>query len=334
MESGFNLILVLRLYWWVCYNRILSRPDQIGHLSKRRFGLRTRRKKTRMKNSLQSRWNRNSKQLVTPLALHFKATCIITILLAVPSLVFARATVSIQPGEMESPAVGQEFSVDVSISNGASVAAYQFTVEFDPQKLGLVEAKNADYLAEGAFVVPPIITDNDVTLAATSLADASDGDGTLATITFAVVEVNPSTITFTAVLLSDPDANQLDVITTNGQITGPPDVNEAPVAVIEVLPSKVFVGETVSLNAAGSQDDSGISTYVWRFGDGSTAERKEMVTHVYQQPGNYTVTLTVTDDGVPPLQDQVIFVVTVTDKNLSVRQKGKQITSWGQLKRR
>ena len=67
----------------------------------------------------------------------------------------------------------------------------------------------------------PIITDNNVTLAATSLADASNGDGTLATITFAVVDVNPSTIKFTSALLSDPEANQLDVITTNGQITGP-----------------------------------------------------------------------------------------------------------------
>ena len=266
--------------------------------------------------------------------LNFKSIYIITILLALPSLVFARATVSIQPGEMESPVVGQEFSVDVSISNGANVAAYQVSVEFDPQKLALVEAKNADYLAEGAFVVPPIITDNDVTLAATSLADASDGDGTLATITFAVVEVNPSTIKFTAVLLSDPEANQLDVITTNGQITGPADVNEAPVAVIEVVPLKVFTGETVSLSGAGSQDDSGIRAYVWHFGDGSSAERKETVTHVYQQPGNYTVTLTVTDDGAPPLADQAIFIVTVTDKNLSVHRKGKQITLWGQLKRR
>lgn len=287
-----------------------------------------------MKNSLQSRWNPNSKQLATAITLSFKAMCIIMILLALPSLVFARATVSIQPGEMESPAVGQEFSVDVSISNGANVAAYQVTVEFDPQTISLVEAKNADYLPVGAFVVPAIITDKDVTLAATSLADTSNGDGTLATITFTVVEANPSTIKFTAVLLSDPDANQLDVITTNGQITGPADVNEAPVAVIEVVPSKVFTGEPVSLSAAGSQDDSGIRTYVWRFGDGSSAERKETVTHVYQQPGNYTVTLTVTDDGVPPLQDQAISIVTVTDKDLSVHQKGKQITSWGQLKRR
>ena len=258
--------------------------------------------------------------------------CVIAIFLAIPSLVFARATVSIQPLEVESPTVGKEFSVDVAITDGENVAAYQVTVEFNPNTLALVDAKNADYLAAGAFVVRPIITDNNVTLAATSLADASNGDGTLATIAFAVVDVNPSTIKFTAVLLSDPEANQLDVITKNGQVTGPEEENVPPVARIGAVPAKVFTGETVSLSGTGSQDDSGIRTYVWHFGDGSSAEGKETVTHVYKQPGNYTVTLTVTDDGVPPLTDQAILIVTVTDKKLSVHQKEKQITSWGQLK--
>ena len=285
-----------------------------------------------MRNCLQPQWDQNLEQLTTPITLRFKTIYVIVIFLAIPSLVFARATVSIQPLEMESPTVGNEFSVDVAITDGENVAAYQVTVEFNPNTLALVDAKNADYLPENAFVVPPIISDNDVTLAATSLAGESNGNGTLATITFSVVDVNPSTIKITAILLSDPEANQLDVITTNGQITGPVDLNEAPVAVIEASPSKVFTGQTVSLSAAGSQDDSRIKTYVWRFGDGSSAQRQAAVTHVYKQPGNYTVTLTVTDDGVPPLTDEAIFVITVTDKNLSVSQKGKWITSWGQLK--
>ena len=285
-----------------------------------------------MRSRLQPQRDQNSKQPTVPILLRFKMICVIAIFLAIPSLVFARATVSIQPLEVESPAVGKEFSVEVAITNGKNVVAYQVTVRFNPNTLTLVDTKNADYLPAGTFVVPPIITDNNVTLAATALAGASNGNGTLATLTFAVVDVNPSTIKFTAALLSDPEANQLDVITTNGQITGPVDLNESPVAVIEASPSKVFTGQTVSLNGAGSKDDSGIRTYVWRFGDGSSAEQKEVVTHVYKQPGTYTVTLTVTDDGVPPLKDEAIFVITVTDKGLSVHQQGKQITSWGQLK--
>ena len=285
-----------------------------------------------MRNYLQPQWDQNSKHLTTPIALKFRVICVIAIFLAIPSLVFAQATVSIQPLEMESPIVGQEFSVEVAITNGENVAAYQVTVEFNPNTLAFVEAENADYLPENAFVVPPIITDNNVTLAATSLADVSNGDGTLATITFSVVDVNPSTIKFTAALLSDPEANQLDVITTNGQITDPIPKNEFPVAVIDVTPKTAFTGQTITLSAAGSQDDSKIETYVWRFGDGSSTEQQETVTHVYKQSGTYTVTLTVTDDGVPALEGEAMFVITVTDEKLSVRQQGKQITSWGQLK--
>ena len=45
------------------------------------------------------------------------------------------------------------------------------------------------YLPEGAFFVPPIVAGNTVTLAATSLAGESNGDGTLAVLTFEVVTV-------------------------------------------------------------------------------------------------------------------------------------------------
>ena len=285
-----------------------------------------------MRNFLQLQWDRNSKEPATPITLRFRAIYVIAIFLAIPCLVFAQATVSIQPLDMESPAVGKEFSVDVAISNGANVAAYQVTVAFDPNTLAFVDATNANYLPANAFVVPPIITDDSVTLAAASLAGTSNGDGTLATLTFAVIDIKPSIIEFVKVILSDPDANRLSVITTNGQITGLADMNEFPVAIIDAIPAKVFTGQTVSLNGAGSLDDGGIRHYVWRFGDGSSAERKEMVQHVYEQSGNYTVTLTVTDDGVPPLTDQAIFIITVIDKNLSVGQREKQITSWGQLK--
>ena len=285
-----------------------------------------------MRNSLQLQWDRNSKQSATPITLRFRAICVIAIFLGIPCLVFAQAAVSIQPLDMESPAVGKEFSVDVAIGNGANVAAYQVTVAFDPNTLAFVDATNANYLPANAFVVPPIITDDSVTLAAASLAGASNGAGTLATLTFAVIDIKPSIIEFVKVILSDPDANQLSVITTNGQITGLADMNEFPVAIIDAIPAQVFTGQTVSLNGAGSLDDGGIRHYVWRFGDGSSAKRKEMVQHVYEQSGNYTVTLTVTDDGVPPLTDQAIFIITVIDKNLSVGQREKQITSWGQLK--
>ena len=272
------------------------------------------------------------KRLAPLIVSGFKTIYVIAIFLSVPSLGVARTTVSIQPLDMESPAVGQEFSVDVAINGGTDVAAYQITVEFNPNTLAYVGTKNADYLPANAFVVPPIITDNSVTLAAASLAGTANGDGTLATITFVVIDANPSIIAFVQVILSDPNASQLGVITTNGQITAPADANEFPVAMIDAIRTKAFTGQTVSFSGVGSLDDSGIRHYVWHFGDGSSTQRKEVVEHVYERPGNYTVTLTVTDDGVPPLKDRAILVLTVIDKNLSVHQQRKQLTSWGQLK--
>ena len=51
--------------------------------------------------------------------------------------------------------------------------------------------------------MPPVVEGNTVTLAATSLAGESNGDGTLATLTFEVVAVKASTLTLSDVLLTN-----------------------------------------------------------------------------------------------------------------------------------
>ena len=260
------------------------------------------------------------------------AICATIIFLAIPSLALARALVFIHPPEMKSPAVGKRFTVNVNIAGGVNVTGYQITVGFDPTALSVVVIENADYLPAGAFGVPPVLTGDSATLAAASLAGASQGDGTLATVTFAVAKIKNSTIRLVDVTLSDPNANPLDVITANGRITGPVGANQFPAAIIETPPVRLAVGQAISLNGAGSMDDGRIVSYVWSFGDGPNAERGEIVEHVYDNPGNYTVTLTVTDDGVPPLTDRAILNITVVDEKFPVYPRGKQTTSWGRLK--
>lgn len=72
-------------------------------------------------------------------------------------------------------------------------------------------------------------------------------------------------------------------------------VNESPLAVIESA-STVEVHRPLSLFASGSTDsDGGISEYRWEFGDGTTATGVA-VNHVWREPGQYSVALTV-DDG-------------------------------------
>jgi PKD repeat protein len=51
---------------------------------------------------------------------------------------------------------------------------------------------------------------------------------------------------------------------------------------------------TVSFDASSSTDNRGIASYLWNFGDGTTST-SVVVSHTYNTPGSYPVTLTVTD---------------------------------------
>ncbi len=71
-----------------------------------------------------------------------------------------------------------------------------------------------------------------------------------------------------------------------------------PAAVISALPTVGNAPLNVSLNGSGSSDRDGtIASYLWNFGDGTTASGSANVSHVYNTPGAYTATLTVTDNS-------------------------------------
>ena len=76
---------------------------------------------------------------------------------------------------------------------------------------------------------------------------------------------------------------------------GTSDIGQAPIAAIDA-PANATVNETATFSAANSTDDGSIESYEWAFGDGANATG-ETVEHAYAEPGNYNVTLTVTDDA-------------------------------------
>ena len=141
-------------------------------------------------------------------------------LFAVQSLSYGQ-TVSIDPATIESPAAGEQLTLNIKITGGANVAGYQVTVTFDSTALSNASIANGDYLPTGAFVAPLPSTDTTVGLGATAIGATSEGDGTLATVTFTVVEAKDSTIGLTNVLISDPAADPIDVTVQGGMVTGP-----------------------------------------------------------------------------------------------------------------
>ena len=113
------------------------------------------------------------------------------------------AVVSLSPVSVASPAIGQQIEFSLNIAGGETVAGYQATVQFDTTALRYVSGANGDFLFAGAFFVQPVVEGNLVKLNAVSLSGESNGDGTLAKITFEVIAVKASTLTLSDVLLTD-----------------------------------------------------------------------------------------------------------------------------------
>ena len=169
------------------------------------------------------------------------------------------ATVSLSPTPIASPAIGQQLTLSLKIADAENVAGYQATVSYDTTALRYVESANADYLSSGAFFIPPVAEGNTVTLAASSLSGESDGDGTLATITFEVVAAKASTMRLTDVLLTDGSGGSSTPQIENAEITEPPqlpaDVNQDGVVnIIDLTLVASNFGKT-GQNAADVNDD-------------------------------------------------------------------------------
>ena len=133
-------------------------------------------------------------------------------------------TVSISPSPVPSPAIGAQLTLSLNIAGGENVAGYQATVQFDTSALRHVSSVNGDYLPAGAFFVPPVVEDNRVTLAATTLAGVKHGDGTLATLTFEGVALKASTLTLSQVNLVNPDGERSFPLVEGGQVIEPPEI--------------------------------------------------------------------------------------------------------------
>ena len=129
--------------------------------------------------------------------------------------------VSLLPISVQSPNIGQLLELSLKIAKGKNVAGYQATVLFDTTALRYVGSSNGNYLPAEAYVLPPVLTGKTLTLAATSLSGKSQGDGTLATLTFEVVAVKASTVSLSDVILTNGSGGSSIPKTENAEITEP-----------------------------------------------------------------------------------------------------------------
>jgi len=85
--------------------------------------------------------------------------------------------------------------------------------------------------------------------------------------------------------------------------------NQNPVA--DAGPDKTaLVKEQIHFDGSQSSDSDGyVTAWVWDFGDGSPTATGTLASHAYAQPGQYNVTLTVTDNEGATAIDQLLVVV-------------------------
>ncbi|MDE0427260.1 MAG: cohesin domain-containing protein [Candidatus Poribacteria bacterium] len=157
--------------------------------------------------------------------------------------------VNIAPDPVVSPAIGGQFTIRVSILAGENVGGYQMSLEFDATALRYIESSNGDYLPLGAFFVPPVIGENRVTLGSTSLTGVSNGDGTLATVTFEVVDVKHSVINLSNVIITDSTGEHLPHFVYGVKVEEPSLLPSS--AVVNLTPSSILspaIGERLAFD--------------------------------------------------------------------------------------
>ncbi|MDO3381614.1 glycosyl hydrolase family 18 protein [Gilvimarinus algae] len=133
-------------------------------------------------------------------------------------------------------------------------------------------------------------SDSDGTIASYSWSFGDGATATGANVSHSYANAGSYSVSFT---VTDNDgasttaSAQVDVV--------PVDQNQPPVAQVNG-PFSEDANVTLNLSSAGSSDpDGSIVSYDWNFGDGATSTLANP-SHSYSADGNYTITLTVTDD--------------------------------------
>ena len=120
-------------------------------------------------------------------------------------IVDTNAVVNITPDLVESPAVGEQLKFNININGAKNIIGYQITMEFDNTVLRYVSSKNGDYLTGEISAEVTHIYPNRVKLVSTTSSKIGHGDGTLASVTFKVIDQEASYLSLSKVRLEKSD---------------------------------------------------------------------------------------------------------------------------------
>jgi|GEM_PF-1462091 PKD repeat protein len=208
---------------------------------------------------------------------------------------------------LEGDGILYETDIDRSIPNDAPTASFTFSPE--TPEVGNTVTFDASSS-----------TDPDGTVA--SYEWDLTGDGTVDATGETASTTYESTGEFRVTITVTDDVGATEEMTTVVTVTAPPTPR------LSISPSNPETGEEITFSGSDSVDSDGtIESYEWDVtGDGDVDERGETVTSAYQSPGEYQVTLEVTDDDglSAETQSQVVVesVETTTDARTTTEDGG------------
>ncbi len=216
------------------------------------------------------------------------------------------ATVSISPSSVACPDVGETLTFSLNITGGENIAGYQATVLYSSTAFDYMRSVNGNYLPEDSFFWA-----RGTKLAASTLSEASNGDGTLATLTFKVEDFKPSTLTISKVYLVDADGKRWEAATENGEVTIPPE------------PENAILGDINRDGVVNIQDLVIVST---RFGQRGNNSADINGDHLVDIVDLVLVASAVNAAAAaPPLNSQVLKLITASDVQFWLSQ-ARQLT--------